>query len=679
MQFPRLHSLAVFIIGIEILVLFAMSIFIFRPLVRRSLKENSALADSEERYRNLVELSPDAVLLHSGGKIDYVNNSGVKFLGASDMNDLIGKPIMDFISPEQRELVKKRIEMSKRGEKLPCIEEKLFRLDGQSVYAEVSGSSFKYKGETVTQSILRDITARKETEGKLLQLEKAVETTQLGITITDVEGKILYINSAEAWQHGYEVEELIGKGVKMLAPPGLWKKITIEELSKMYNRNWESVNVKKDGTTFPVHLTTDIVRNESSVPVAIVTTCEDITDRKIVEKELSEAKQMAETATIAKSEFLASMSHEIRTPMTSIIGMAEFLSDSPLNDEQQKALRILSGASENLLALINDILDLSKVEAGHLELEEVEFKPEELLSEMESFMGVAARGKGLELSYHIEADIPVKFIGDPKRLRQIIFNLVSNAVKFTKKGRVDINVRRTGTKDDITELEFHVKDTGIGIPENKLDLIFERFTQADSSITRDFGGTGLGTAISKLLVEAMGGSICVESELGKGSTFCFTVKLKTAETAEDEKTIKKEGEKENPIPWERSLRILVVEDSEDNRNLILMHLKETPHIVDIVENGKVAVEKFQAANYDLVLTDMEMPVMDGYTATKKIRKWETKEKKRPTPIVALTAHALKEHEQKSIDAGCTGHLTKPFKKQELLEVIHEYANSSVET
>lgn len=392
--------------------------------------------------------------------------------------------------------------------------------------------------------------------------------------------------------------------------------------------------------------------------------------------EVEQQKVRAEKATLAKSEFLASMSHEIRTPMTSIIGMTELLSGSSLKkDEQEEALRILRGASENLLALINDVLDLSKIEAGHLELEEAEFELEDLICEAESFMGVAARGKGIELSRHIEPDVPVKFIGDASRLRQIIFNLVSNAVKFTEKGRVDINVRHKETKKDIAELVFYVKDTGIGIPEDKFDIIFEKFRQADSTTTRNFGGTGLGTAISKLLVEAMSGNIWVESELGKGSTFYFTVKLKISETAEVEKTIKKEM-KEKIIAWKRPLKILIAEDSEDNLNLIVMHLKETPHIVDTAKNGKVAVEKFQAGNYDLVLMDMEMPVMDGYTATKEIRRWEIKEKKKPTPVVALTAHALKEHEQNSMDAGCTTHITKPFRKKKFLEAIYEYANKS---
>jgi len=396
----------------------------------------------------------------------------------------------------------------------------------------------------------------------------------------------------------------------------------------------------------------------------------DITERKKMEEQLVAARKTAEEATIAKSEFLASMSHEIRTPLTAMVGMIEYLSDSPLNDEQEKALRVLNGASKNLLALINDILDLSKIEAGQLELENVEFDLEELLSEMDSFMGVGARGKGLKLSYHIELDSPLKFIGDPKRLRQIIFNLVSNAIKFTKKGRIDINVSKRGGKRDIDELEFYIKDTGIGIPLDRVDIIFEKFTQVDPSTTRKFGGTGLGTSISKSFVEAMDGKIWVKSEVGKGSTFYFTVKLKKAKIDKKEKPVKAN----ESIVWKRPLSILLAEDSEDNIMLIELHLKETPHTVDTAENGKVAVKKFKSRNYDLVLMDMEMPVMDGYTATKVIRKWEAEEQKEATPIVALTAHVLKEHMQRGMESGCTGHFTKPFRKQAFLEAIHKYGN-----
>jgi len=534
---------------------------------------------------------------------------------------------------------------------------------------EESGAASMRSGENASETV-SSLAVSEAVENRLPSLEKAVESMNIGLTFTGLDGKIIYINPADADIHGYKREELIGRDARTLAPQDNHRVMSPEEIMKRKFWRRESVNVRKDGSLFPVNLNSEVVKDESGKPLMIVTTCEDITERKDMEAKLRDAKRGAEAANNAKSRFLAHMSHEIRTPMTSIISTVEFLSDSPLNEDQKDYVRILSGASENLLALISDILDLSKIEAGHLELQKVEFGLEELLFETVSFMGVSARGKGLELSYHVEPEIPVKFIGDPTRLRQIIFNIASNALKFTKEGRIDINVRKRETKDDITELEFSIKDTGIGIPEDKLDIIFKRFTQADSSTTRKFGGTGLGTAISKSLAEAMGGSIWAESELGKGSTFHFTVKLETAKTAKKGKGTK---EKE-AIHWERPLKILVAEDSRENLDIILIHLKKTPHLVDTAENGKVAVEKFQSGDYDLVLMDMEMPVMDGYTASKEIRKWEAANKKRPTSIVALTAHALKEHEQKSMDAGCTAYFTKPFRKQAFLETVYKYGS-----
>lgn len=399
------------------------------------------------------------------------------------------------------------------------------------------------------------------------------------------------------------------------------------------------------------------------------------TDLMINQKRLLEAKGKAEEASVAKSEFLASMSHEIRTPMNVILGMTEVLSEADLSPEHEKSLSILTRAGNALMHLIDDILDLSRIESGHLEMDETEFELENILAETVSVLSVVAQKKGLKLSYNIEPDVPKNIIVDPKCLLQILFNLVGNAVKFTEKGQIDINLRKIEIKNEKIELEFYIKDTGIGIPEDKLDTIFERFTQADTSTTRKYGGTGLGTAISKKFVELMGGRIWVESKLGEGSTFYFTVKLNVAKTEEGEKAVEKMLEGKS-ISWKQPLKILLVDDSEDNLMLMHMHLKKTPHNVDTAENGKVAVEKFQTWNYDLVLMDMEMPVMDGYTATKEIRKWEVKEKKEATPIVALTAHALKEHVQKSIDVGCIAHITKPIKKQKILEAIYKYGYKS---
>jgi len=386
-------------------------------------------------------------------------------------------------------------------------------------------------------------------------------------------------------------------------------------------------------------------------------------------EELKKARDVAEQAAKAKAMFLANMSHEIRTPLNGIVGMIDILRQTNLDDQQREYLSIIDISSETLLMIINDILDFSKIEAGEISFEKISFNIRNEIDDVYKVLSYRAKQKHLEFSIDVGTDVPETLQGDPFRLKQILINLINNAIKFTKKGFVRVSVlliRNAGYKDAI---RFEVQDSGIGIsPENQQKL-FKSFSQADTSTTRNFGGSGLGLAISKRLVQMMDGEIGAESAEGKGSMFWFTV---TLDKATSENIVKEEMQNDHHT---RSLNILLAEDNAINQKVSMINIHKLGHQVQVASNGNEAVEMFLHHSFDLILMDVHMPGMDGLEATREIRKIEAERKTdHPVPIIAMTATIYEEDIRNFYNWGMNDYLGKPFKPVDLAQVMEKNMN-----
>jgi PAS domain S-box-containing protein len=558
------------------------------------------------------------------------------------------------------------------------------RKDGSRFPAVVSVTALRDAQGAIIGYLLigTDNTARKLVEEEQKKSDQRLRDQQFytrsliesnidAIMTTDPAGIITDVNKQMEALTGSTRDELIGAPFKdcftdpARAEAGI-KRVLVEKSITDYELTARARDGKQ--TVVSYNATTFYDRNRKLQ--GVFAAARDVTERKRVEVELQQAKAAAESASRAKSEFLASMSHEIRTPMNAIMGIADLLAKTPLNPEQDKYVQIFRRSGDNLLNLINDILDLSKVESSQLDLKQTDFSLADHLEKVIEMVAPRAHEKGLALTCEIATGVANDLVGDPTRLRQVLLNLLGNAIKFTEAGSVSLKVESDGDHTVPTALRFTVTDTGIGIAQDKLARVFERFTQADSSTTRRFGGSGLGLTISRRLVELMGGRIWVESEIDKGSMFAFATPFQASQAGNRPLTAPAGADPEAPLP---PLRILMAEDSPDNCTITLAYLEDTPYRITVAETGVIACQLFMAGAFDLVLMDRQMPAMDGLTATRTIRAWEKANGRTPTPIIALTASALKGDRETCLAAGCTAYLTKPIKQDVLLRAIRDYS------
>jgi PAS domain S-box-containing protein len=490
-----------------------------------------------------------------------------------------------------------------------------------------------------------------------------------GCCVVDIQGNYLFVNDAFCRLYGFEKHEILGSNFKQSSGPERAGKIR-EMYLQVYTtgqpiKAFEYQIFPRNRPAMFVEQSISLERDAQGRAVGFLAITRDCTDRRHAQQELAKAKEVAESANRAKSEFLANMSHEIRTPMNGIIGMAALALDTELTPQQTDCLMTIRNEADSLLTIVNDILDFSKIESRRIELERVTFALDEVIADVVKPLAVRARQKGIALSSGIATDAPPLLVGDPGRVKQIVTNLLANAIKFTEQGSVGLEVTFDERQDDRATLHVRVTDTGIGIPADKRETIFEPFRQVDGSMTRRFGGTGLGLAISSTLVELMGGRLSVDSEPGVGSTFHFAAPFAIARPGA---SVDARGVDRVPGRPARAARVLVAEDNIVNQRVAAGLLTKRGHEVTVVSNGREALAALQCGSFDLVLMDVQMPDMDGFEATSAIRAWE-RETGRHVRIVAMTAHAMTGDRDRCLAAGMDGYLSKPIDQRSLFDAV----------
>ena len=662
------------------------------------------------------DLSQDVLCTASfDGYVRQVNSACTSVLGWSPQ-EVCDRPFTDFIHPDDRATVMSEVAKVMQGIATGELDLRLLCKDGG--YKWLSFLGFSVPEEGLMYGMARDLTQRRQAEAALQEsegrLRAILEAAADAIITVNEAGEVESFNPAAERMFGYSANEAVGKSISVLMP-GRFANGHDSFLAHARDRGEsqtgprEVTGQRKDGSRFPIELSVSAADlGGRHVYTGIL---RDISERKRAEAELREymriaddtrkrleqqarelennsqqlqsVRNQAEMASNSKSEFLANMSHEIRTPLTAILGFAEVLLGSVTTSEAVSAADTIKRNGEYLLSILNDILDLSRIEAGKIHIETMSVSPAQVVAEVVSLMRVRADAKGLYINVVYDGPVPETIETDPTRFRQILINLVGNAVKFTEVGGVQIRVGLLAPVGVEPKLAVTVVDTGIGMSREQRERLFRPFTQADASTTRRFGGTGLGLTISKRLAESLGGTLAVETASGHGSTFTFTIDTGSLQNVarlhspvEAEATAELRFQEAPSI--QLSGRVLLAEDGPDNQRLISFLLKKAGAHVNVADNGEAAVSRALHAlsenrPFDVILMDMQMPVLDGYAATRRLR-----DKGYTRPIIALTAHAMNGDREKCLAAGCDDFAPKPIDRKTLLTLVQSYMNRTAQ-
>ncbi|HEY2661608.1 MAG TPA: ATP-binding protein [Caulobacteraceae bacterium] len=598
---------------------------------------------------------------------DYITNTYISAtpLGFTPLNTgfiaaFVGAPVTYFLIGQRIDIqrVKEQLSLSIAGKDDAAVEIQLRRREAEAAQAEAEAALIQLRESEARYRMLTDratdIIVRYNTQG------------------------VIEFASPSVREMGYEPEALIGRNLAELTHPadqsrtrelqnevGTGRTLAAHERDEIRARRADGEWIWLQGNPAPIF-------DGAGQVIGAVTVLRDVTARRQVEDALRHKQQEAEAAVMAKSDFLANMTHELRTPLNAIIGFSGLLrQSSDLTALDSRKVDLIMNASQALLGVVNDVLDFSKLEAGAIELDHHPFDPKEIAESTVALLAGQAATRGLSLSVESQG-LEGPLLGDGARLRQVLLNFLSNAIKFTLRGEIRVNITQAA-ESDRRRLRMEVRDGGIGVPQDQIEAIFGRFTQADASVSRQYGGTGLGLAICKRIIEALDGEIGASSTLGEGSTFWFEVLLPVAGAPAHEAT--SGGE---PIYLDQALRLLVVDDNAVNRELISALLVPFDLMVETAEDGVEAVEAVSREHFDLILMDVQMPNMDGLTATRRIRADAAANGARRVPIIAMTANVLPEQVARCLEAGMDDHLGKPINPHSLLEALERWSTTSEE-